>query len=140
MTLKGSDLVPAEYDRIVWSASPEEGVTVEEMLKPEFWAHVAAKFRPGAKIEVRPVDGAYYSELIVKSCGPTWAQVVPLFTIALDVASSTSDDNKFEVAFKGPKNKWSVIRKADNQYMKVGLGSRDDANRWITDYRKALAA
>ena len=53
----------AEYKRHIFAAQPEAGITLEEVLKAEYWSHVAKDITIGCIIEVRPVDGAYYAEL-----------------------------------------------------------------------------
>ena len=145
MTLNVSRMKLAEFDRVVWSVIPEAGTNLQTMLAPEYWAHVADRLRPWAKIEVISEDGSYYAELLVKDCGRTWAKVVPISFIKLDQLVQSEDPTNrdvvdgFEVAFKGPKRKWSVIRLKDGEYMRQEMGSREEAALWRTDHIKSLA-
>lgn len=44
--------------------------TIEDLLKPGFWAHVAGKIQPGNEIVVRREDMAWRVELQVTETGP----------------------------------------------------------------------
>jgi hypothetical protein len=47
---------PAEFSRTWWFATAEAGTTIEQISKPEFWAHVASQMRPLDEIVVTTDD------------------------------------------------------------------------------------
>src|SRR5690349_16586133 len=80
--LKEARFKRAENERTIWTATVEAGIPFEDVLKPEFWAHIASKmYNPphrtgwGDRIEVYPDDMTYYAELFVHDAGPNWAKV-----------------------------------------------------------------
>lgn len=78
----------AEFARSVFQVRPELGTTVEDILAPEFWTHVAGQLQPRARIEVETEDMAWWAELYVVAVEPLpgnkfHARVVPLRMIDL---------------------------------------------------------
>ena len=134
--LSPSGITPAEGVRVVWAATAAYGVTKADIEDPAYWAHVASKLRPKARIEVYAEDDSFYAEYIVTSCDKTWAKVALLTYVDFTkVANVTEDQAKgiadgYEIAFRGPK-KWSVLRKSDRSVLQEGLHSRDDGNKWL---------
>jgi hypothetical protein len=122
-----------------WEAVPREGTPLENALRPEFWAHVARRLKPGSTILVYPADGAWYAELIVWDAGQNWARVShkiqPLQRPAFMPAPGVSDD--FEVRYH-PSKAWQVVRRATNQVLKENFPNAADARNWIVDHQKAL--
>jgi hypothetical protein len=63
----------AEHKRNIFWEQPKAGVSIDEVLKSEYWVHVADQIgracamRPGSKIEICPEDGAYHAVLYIKS-------------------------------------------------------------------------
>jgi hypothetical protein len=143
--IRESDLKRAEHERTIWAAKVAVGTPFEEVLKPEYWSHTAGpkKMQAGDRIELYPDEGHYYAELYVRDVGPQWAKVHLRFKDDFDVSEARQDegDADFYVKFLAPRTtKWSVIRRADNQVMHSGEISRADAEIWLQNYRKALAA
>ena len=63
----------SEYARQDWVANLEDGTTLEDIMRPEFWSHNAARFQPYATIECRAEDGTWIAYLVVTGCDRTWA-------------------------------------------------------------------
>ncbi len=78
----------ADFIRVVYAITPAIGTEVEHFLKPEYWAHVAAKLRPHTRIEAVSEDNSWFAEMIVMSCGPNWAKVKVLRFVPLEDASA----------------------------------------------------
>lgn len=130
----------AEYERREYVVTVEHGVTIEDVQKPAFWQHVAAKLRPWDHIEVRADDESFYAELLVRSMGKGWAVVSLLSHVELAKKEPEAEPGAdFLVKWGGPHNKHQVIRVADNVLMSKGHGSAADAHTWIAEHRKALA-
>lgn len=132
----------AEFERNVHVAVPGQADTVDDMLDPGYWAHVAPKFKPYDKIEVRAEDGTYYAELLVLACDRAWAKVHVLTwhelssaDIALTQAAAAS--SLFEVRFR-PGPRWHVVRKSDSQTMFRDGKDRAEAESWVREYVKTI--
>lgn len=156
-------LKESQYERRVWSASPQHGTPFEKLLDPNYWAHVAPKLKPWDRIEVQPDGIGYFAELLVVDADRLWAKVKVIryvdFTSkpavdpsqpALDLGDETpaeldhedpeeSDnvDDNYLVEFKG-SNKWSVIRKADGEVLKSGYPNKGGANKWLRTHLRRL--
>ena len=128
-TNKGTDIAPvekpkqykttriegAEFKRNVWVLVPEAGTPFAAILKPEYWAHVAAKLNVWDRIEVRyeHESGAYHAELLVRAVHKTSVVVKQLAYVALDDKTVTPGNGNFEVSWSGPHTKYRVVRKDD---------------------------
>lgn len=115
----------------------EEGTVIEDVLKPEFLAHVAAKFRMYDEVTVVTDDGAFWARLLVMQAGSTWVRTRLLESIDLKgEATPVAADpmNPYEVAFKGPVRKWVCFRKSDGHTVTEGMASRNEAERFMSDY------
>lgn len=138
-----SDLKLADYDRNRFLARPPEGTTLEDVLKPDFWAHVSRQFRPGGGdiIEVFPMDGAYYAELFVAECRKTGLvnqvrlvklNYTPLSTDAT-VNKQVEAEGAYRIVYRGPEKKHTVTRVADNTIVSEGHATKQDAQKWIDE-------
>ena len=59
LTLTQNRIEQAEFVRPVFCVSPTAGTKPEDLLKPEYWTHVARQFKPGSRIEALcevPID------------------------------------------------------------------------------------
>jgi hypothetical protein len=125
-----TNLKEAEFVRPVYCATIPIGTLPDDLLKPEYWAHVATHLRPWARIEARAEDGTWFADLLVLSVDRTWARVRMLGRYNLtsqDVALTQSEQiTGFEVKWRGAA-KWSVIRKADSAVLKEGM-DREEAD------------
>lgn len=134
-----------EYARQVHRVTPEAGTSLEEVLEPSYWANVAAKFTQGDKVEILPEDGAYYAEALVVVCSRIHAKLQLLLHKQFHeqekpAAKENKPKDPFEIAFKGPQRRWSVIRTSDLTYVKEGFGDKEAAQKWLEDNLKDLEA
>lgn len=139
----------ADYVRRIHRATPPEGTTLEDVKDPAFWGHVAEKMTQYDRIEVIPQGGAWFAELLVVNCSKVHAKVAVLSFTKLSGDTTAKDkkegenDNKdelFDIQFKGPQRKWSVLRKADKAVLKEEFTSKDDAAAWLVANRANLLA
>lgn len=128
----------ADFIRVVYAITPAIGTEVEHFLKPEYWAHVAAKLRPHTRIEAVSEDNSWFAEMIVMSCGPNWAKVKVLRFVPLEDASADQvaqrSDSAYEVVWAGVKAKFRVIHKTDKTVAKEGFQNKGEAHKWLQDY------
>lgn len=138
-TLSPNGLSVAEYKRRQWFCEAADGVTLEDVQKPEFWAHVASKMTPFDRIEVVAVDGTWAADLMVLATGRTAAKVKPIHVYDFDGGYSdmSTVNTTHEIKHRGPR-KWSIIRSKDSAIIKEGINTREEAQQAMADYLKAL--
>lgn len=134
MKILKNRLTEAEFSRVVWSAVPESGTTLADMVKPEYWAHVAKFLKPGARIEIQPEDNSWFAELYVRTVKEQSAVVQVLRAVTFDEApQAAATAPAYFPKFCGPAAKWRVYRAVDNAVMAEKLDTREQADTWIAD-------
>lgn len=129
----------------------DAAVTVEDVLKPEFWANVGGKLEQAAKQHPFPVieliwgDASRYMRLLVTDAGPLWARVEVLENKELSGLADAAALDKAAIEASGyfikrvsPSVGWCVIRESDGEQIRKNLGSKDEAQRELADLVKAL--
>ena len=124
----------AEFVRNVFAITPPPGVTIEDMLKREYWTHVANLLGPMARIEVLPRDGKFFAELIVTASGKNWANVCLRDYVVLDNFNAPADNSIYTVKHLGGDSGWAVVRNSDKQVMGDGFDTSDEANAWLENF------
>lgn len=132
----------AEFVQSTWVALPPADTSFEDLLKREYWAHIARKLVPDAEIIVKPESRDYWAHLIVNAVGPNWASVEVLKYKERggdETAAHRSDD--FVVKWVSPADgvKFCVIRKSDNERVSQGHLKEADAWRWLAENETRLA-
>lgn len=127
----------AEHLRQQWMVNAEEGTTVEDVLDPQYWSHMAAQLQPYDRVDVLLETGDWLMELLVINRGRNWAQVHVLHKYDLEQRSETMPAaQKHRIEWKGPKHKHAVIRLADSQMIQDGFSSREEAGVWLANHEK----
>lgn len=135
----------AEQVRVQHVATAEAGVTFEQMLDPDFWAHEARSLSPYDLIECRSDDGSFWGLVIVLETGRNWAKVHPLQYVPLDtkdVAQTRAERKEtgaYRIEYKGATMKHVVIRNSDNAVVHQGEQRKAGAEAWLRDHEQALA-
>jgi hypothetical protein len=132
-------LQQAEYQRTVYRVVPELSTPYESLFDPQYWAHVSAKLRPGDRLEIEAEDGSYYAELRVMDAGTLYARVAELKKVDFDDGSVSGDQpvlSGYEVKWRGPILKWSVLRGKDAIH--DGEQSKGAANSWLAEHIKVV--
>lgn len=133
---------PAEYERNDWVANIEYGTELQDLLVPGFWAHMASKIRPYDHIEARADDGTWVAYLIVTGSDRTWARVVVDRVVKLtskDVSDTqATTEPQHRVEWKGPHNKFTVIRISDNESLRTGFSTKEDAALWVREHERIV--
>lgn len=136
-----SRVTAAEYARQCHRVTPEAGSKLSDMLVPSYWAHVAAKLHEGDFVEILPEDKAWYAQGIVMSCSQVHARIEVLVSKVLAEEAKpevAAKDEPFEITFKGPSRKWSILRVEDKAVVKEQFDSKKDANAWLEANRTEL--
>ncbi len=129
----------ASYLSNVWRVTTPDGVSEDDILRPEFWAHVAGKIRPCDEIIVVPDDQKFRLHLFVTDAGKQWVKVEKIGRIDFKTADAAPDASH-AVKWRGPVAKWSVIRKSDGAVIRDRLESDDAAQQYARDLDRTLAA
>lgn len=130
-------ITAAEYVRNTFFVSAEIGVDLKELVRAEYWAHVARQLHIGDHIEVLAIDGAYYAELIVLAVGATWARVLVINHVVNAVADKPSiAPDSFYVKWSSPSTKFRVHRTADKSVVSDGFETAEMAKEWLAKYER----
>ena len=134
-------MVLAGYLHNNWDVTTERGTTVEDLLCPEYWAHVAANLRPHDQIHAISEDGSWYARLIVINADRLWAKLHVLEKH--DLSASREDmpqaqEEAYEVVWLSAMAKYAVIRRADRAALKEGFQTKLEAFQWLDGYLKTL--
>lgn len=135
MPITNGKVRPAEFLRNIYAATPEAGTTLEDILNPDYWVHVAKTLHISDRIEVIPEDGSFYAELFVVSVTSNLVKVKLLSHHVLnDVGLPAEPEDEYEVVWRGQTNKHTVWRKKDKHIMKDGFATKQEAAQWMTAY------
>lgn len=130
----------ADFASPLASYAPEAGTELEQVLDPAYWANIT-QLKPGVRIWVMPDDERWYAELLVRQAGQGFAKVHVLRKGELDaieIDPKLSAD--FDIEWRGARIKHRIVRKKDAKVMKEGLATAEDAQAWIRDHARAVAA
>jgi len=131
----------AEHRNNRHSVVTPEGTPWTEVLRPEFWAHVAWKLRAGDTVDVHTDDMRYFGELYVRDVGRQRALVEELAFRSFDrIEDETTAPPTHEVRFKGPQKKWCALRLDDGAVLKERCGTREEAVKWLDGHLRTIAA
>jgi hypothetical protein len=141
LTLTQNRIEQAEFVRPVFCISPTAGTKPEDLLKPEYWTHVARQIKPGSRIEALCEDNAWQADYIVTSAATNWVKCVLLRKTMLENVETApqKEGAKFEAKWLGNVRKWGYLRLADGEVIKEGLSTKDEAVKALASYELALA-
>lgn len=122
-----------------WVIDVETDVTVDEMMKPGFWAFVSPQFQPGDSIEARPDDFSWFAFLKVVYAERNFARVILDRVIKCEMNTEVPQESiKHKAEYRGGHLKWCVIRIEDSQVLQEVVKTRELANEWIKNYETTL--
>lgn len=132
----------AEHERNIHVITVEANITRDQIKDPSFWSLVSSKMRPYDRVELRSDDGMFFAEYLVLACDRSWAKVYELSFHKLtsaDISETQAAITDYEIKYRGPQLKHSVIRKSDNTVLKEEMQTRDEAASWLKEHLKAIA-
>ena len=143
--LAPSRLAHAEHAHQTFVATPEAGTPPEAVLDSKYWAHYSVnpnlQMNPGDMILVKPEDGTYFMELIVRSRYRGGVNTKELRRVVFDKVDDTSEETKdYEIKHSGRNLKWRVLRKSDRRELVSALPTREAAQEWLKGHLNSLAA
>jgi len=128
-----------EFVRTIWCATVPSDVTRKDLLKPEFWSHIAGEVKSGDLIDVRIDDESFFAQYYVKACTRTYVQVFELHWFDLSNAETEKlekDMEEYEYKYRGPYAKHSILRKSDSSVMIDKLDTKDAAIKWLFEFKQ----
>jgi len=131
MKIIGSRLKLSEYVRSVYHATPEAGTPLKELLKPEYWAHVAKQLKVGDRIEVDAEERTWFAELYVRGVTPTSVTVFVMRHIEFTKPEAEDSTDAEYSANHAGRGVWRVIRNSDKAIVKSGFPTKEAAESWI---------
>lgn len=145
-------LVQAEFARMVYAITLPEGSDFMQLLDPNYWVHVAVKFKPGFRIEVTTEDHAFFGELYVVACDRTWAKVVPLRYTPFRSEQKAKEPTKAAsgltldefntedhyVDYVQGQSKGRVVHRASKSVVREGFNSKKEAAEWMVAHEAEL--
>lgn len=128
----------AEQLRQDWVVNAEEGTTVQDVLNPGYWAHIAARLQIYDHVEVRLETGEWVLELIVLDVGRNYARlyVKQKYDFAEVDVSAPSNALTHRVDWKGPQRKHVVVRLSDSAILQEGFSNKSEAIAWMENHIK----
>lgn len=143
VTLVEARMGLSESKRQDWVVDAEERHTIEQVLDPMYWAHVAPKLAMYDRIEVRVDTGEWMLDLIVIQNGRNFARVHVAAKhdfVTSSASAAPMQSIKHKVEFKGTHKKHCVIRIADSALLQEGFQTKELANEWLTNYERVTVS
>lgn len=132
-----------------WQAYLPDGYTLEDALRPQFWAHVANQMKsaPGERkgvgdiIEIRNFDHSAYAELYVRGVGDNEVFVAVMVDRAV-APEIKQESAALDVRWNVGKRGYDIVRVGDKAVVQDGakFPLREQAVAWIAQHAKAMAA
>lgn len=145
--LLAGKLKRADYERTVYRITPDASHSMDDILLPEYWAHIGHQLRPFDIIEVRFPDASRYVELLVVDCGRLWAKVVVKSDVSLIQAKEQAAADKviaeesapYFVKFRGGA-KFCIVRRSDGEILNKDIPTKDEAEEILKQIMAVMAA
>ena len=138
-TFKANDLDPASKHILEFHVFVPENVTVEDILDPAAWVHIAQKLQPMCHIHVTAEDNSFCALLRVLSCGQLWAKTSLIWHTDLTVSV---DDKKelspLSVKFISNRYKWGVLRLSDRVWISKEHSTEADAIQSMSNELRSM--
>jgi len=150
--INANEVQGADFGRRAFVHTPADGVSVEDMLEPGYWAAVAGKLGFGDRLEVLPQNGSYHAELVVLDVGKTWAKMGLVHSVLFNKKANTRQvANPVEtpveesaggtyVKWSSPHTKFRVHDAKTREVLKDGFVTADAAKAWAETYSAPTAA
>jgi hypothetical protein len=147
IALRASRFGLAEHKIQQFAVNAEAGTTVDDIMKPEYWANIAQMLRPNGGDEIVVVcdDMAFRAHLWVVNAGHTFANVrligEPVMSQAQEAPEIQISGSNVFVQWRGPYDLHCVMRREeDGTKTKVQdkFPTRDIAEQAAKEYLKVI--
>lgn len=125
---------------------PQPGDTVEDVLDPSYFAHVAKKLPQGTRIEfVFLGEDPRFLDTLVAASGEQWVKLKVITNVSFAAEAQEAlglsyleKEGSYRVMYHGPMLKWCVQRVKDQAIIRKELEDEAAANKWLENYKRAL--
>jgi hypothetical protein len=132
-------LTPIEHARRELFAEIPEGVTLEDILRPEFWSHYARDFKPMDLVEAFCEDGSWEASLRVMLVTDVEVKMSLRWEVRHDkVAPEEEKTETHEIKWKGPAMRFAVVRKDTGEVIKDHLYPKSQAAQYLKNHLQAI--
>jgi hypothetical protein len=123
-----------EYARNVHTVSVPVGMSLEQVMVPSEWAHVAHQIKPKDRLELWAEDRSWFADAIVVKASRLEVHIRAVTYIDMDAVAEPVVTRKdgYHVDYGGPVDQYRVIRNGDARIMTLGL-TKPEAEQWIAD-------
>jgi hypothetical protein len=121
----------AEHARNVWHVTAK--VPFEDVLKPEYWVHVASNLRAFDEIIINADDGSFHAVLLVSYVQGKVIKLVPLLHKELNEPEADAPLPEGYAIKWGGRAAWRVIRLSDGAVIQDGFASKELAQQYLSD-------
>jgi hypothetical protein len=141
LQLHASTYALAEYRHTDHSITLPLSFPYDQLFERDAWAHIGSKFKAGDIIHVRDEAHTFYARLYVRAADRLWVDAVEIekHSLTAHSASGGAVSNGLKVEWRG-KAKWSVVRESDNERVKDGFPTAEDAKSWLDQHNQKVAA
>lgn len=124
--------------RIEWDVVVSADTTLDDLLNPIFWSHVSGSTFNGDinYCDVHWEDKSQLAKLYVKQYTGSAAKMELLQYWNFDKSAKLDLPEDYDIKWTGPSTKFRVIRKKDNQVIRDGFASKEDAGAFINTLPK----
>ncbi len=140
--LHANGLERAEYANTNWRVKVPEGTPKEALTNETFWANNARLMNIYDRVEVIPLDGSWFAELLVLDKSDHWARLTILRFVELETVVVSDDiPSGYSIKWKGPVLRWVILRDADSKPMTAKkMQTKAEAIEWLQDHMRSKAA
>jgi hypothetical protein len=127
----------SNYNRFRITVSPE--TTKEMLLDSRYYRDIIkhhklsnkTMFSFGDILEVQAEDGSFYAELFISGSNTEELFVKLNYLTNHDKKGKELEIPSYKIEWKGPKNKFAIIRKTDNSIFKQNFSSKEEAHSFL---------
>ncbi|NWG25366.1 MAG: hypothetical protein HXY30_13310 [Pseudorhodoplanes sp.] len=130
-----------------WCAIAPEEASFDDVLKPDFWMHVAGALKTQAAVaahqfvDVVHKGHRFIGRVYVLGVTPQGALVEEVYRREVAANAREADEPAaLDLQNRGGAKKWTIVRKADGEVIKDGFATRHAARAWLKDQKQSLAA
>lgn len=130
-----------------WVHYAQAGVSLDDVLKPDYWANVASRFRMYDKIEVIfdeyncwaeflvvKIDNVSNQNLVNRTAQWAVIELINSYNLPLSdknvsnkVNTDELDEKEYFVKYLNPHKRYAIIRASDNSIIEEGIHSKEEA-------------
>jgi len=126
--------VRANVTRVEHDVTVPSDTTIENIQDPQFWTAVSGDCfsrNPHNKLDIYWEDGTQYAEAVVLQAGHNYAIVRVTGHWKFEGGPVVNQPDLYDITHTGPVTGYRIIRKSDNQPIRDGFRTREEAERYI---------